>query len=162
MTKELRNRIESRCTEDGGCLLWGGAMASGNTPMIRIDRKTYNARRRYYELTVGPIPEGMVLAVTCECQRCMRHMEPQTVSQVIQRVVARGTFSAAVHGAKVAAARRKTSRYSDALISEIRASDEPSRVLAERLGMNESYLSRVRRGLQRRHASGNPFAGLGA
>jgi hypothetical protein len=73
--KEMLQRILSRCEEDGGCLLWPGAMADGTCPQMRVKGKTVNVRRKHYELTVGPIPAGMVAAVTCECQRCIRHVE---------------------------------------------------------------------------------------
>lgn len=157
--EDMLHLIESRCNEDGGCLLWPGTLASGTTPSLRKKGKNINARRRYYELKVGPIPEGMVVAVTCECQRCMRHIEAQTPGQVRQRVAATGVYSAAVHGPKIAAGRRKKSKYSEALIDEIRSSDEPQQSLADRVGMPLSYLKKIQRGVQRRRLD-NPFAGL--
>lgn len=159
--KEMLERILARCKEDGGCLLWQGAMADGSCPQMRVNRKSVNVRRRHYELTVGPIPAGKVVSVTCECPRCIRHVEPQTTSQVSRRVAASGVFSTPAHAAKVAAGRRKNSKFSDKVFQEIRASDEPATVLAERLGMNHSYLCRARRGIQRKEYS-SPWAGLGS
>jgi hypothetical protein len=158
--KQLLQRILSRCKEDGGCLLWPGAMADGTCPQMRVKGKTVNVRRKHFELTVGPIPAGMVVAVTCECQRCIRHVEPQTTAQVSQRVAASGVFSTQAHAAKIAAGKRKRSKFSDEAFELIRESEELGTVLAERLGMNHSYLCRARRGIQRKDYN-TPWAGLG-
>jgi hypothetical protein len=158
--KEMLQRILARCTEDGGCLVWTGAMADGSCPQMRVDKKTVNLRRKHYELTVGPIPAGMVVAVTCECQRCIRHVQPMTTSDVCQRHAARGAYTSLTAQAKIAAAKRKNSRYSQELIQQIRASDEPGHILAARFQMTETYLSQIRRGRQRKDYTGNPFLAM--
>jgi hypothetical protein len=164
MTKEqqrqLLQRILSKCRDDAGCLVWTGAMAGGNCPSMKVGRKAKNIRRLYYELTIGPVPAGMNVTSACECKACLKHLEAQSVAQILGGAVARGAYGQR-HAAKVAAARRRGAKFSDEVIRQIRASDELGTELAERLGMDQSYLSRVRRGEARKDYS-NPFLALGA
>lgn len=159
---DLLQKIKARCIEDGGCLIWPGAMADGNCPHMRNGRKYVNVRRFLYEQTTGPIPQGMLIAVTCECKRCLRHVAPMTTQQVRQKVADQGVYAPAIHGPKVAAGwRRAGVKHPEDVIREIRASDESGAALARRLNVSESHVSKIRRGAARKDYS-NPFAGLGA
>lgn len=159
---ELLQRIRSRCIEDGGCLLWQGAMADGSCPSMKVDGKAINVRRAFYELTTrGAIPEGKHIGVLCECKRCLSHIGPTTTAEVSKRVAAKAGYTTATHGARIAAGKRKQSRFGDDVIQTIRAADpeETGRNLAERMGMDVSYVCKIRRGLMRKDYA-NPFAGL--
>lgn len=88
------------------------------------------AHRAMYEQEVGPIPEGLTLDHLCRQPACMRpdHLEPVTHATNLQR-----GRSAKLTAAQVADIR--------AAASEIKTKD-----LADRYGISQSQMSRVRRG----------------
>lgn len=157
--EKLLGRILEKCVEDGDCLMWQGAMADGSCPSIKVGGKARNARRLYYELTTGrPLPAGKVASATCGCGRCLSHVKPQTIAQVLAGAVERGAYGVR-HAAKVAATKRKSAKFSEEVIRRVRESDEVGTKLAAEIGMDQSYLSRVRRGMARKDYA-NPFASL--
>lgn len=160
--KALQQKILTRCTEDGGCLIWPGAMADGTSPQVRVGGRTFTARRFLYEQTIGPVPAGKYIGVQCECQRCLRHIGPMSPGEVSRKVAATGALSAAVNGPKIAAGRRHHKKYDDAFVDQLRASDLPTMELSRETGVSFSHLYKVRSGAARRHDRPNPFAGLGA
>jgi hypothetical protein len=83
-----------------GCLLYVGTLSKRGYGQIRVDGVLKLAHRAIYELTVGPIPDGMNLDHTChnrdatclggdECahRRCINveHLEPVTGSENTRR-----------------------------------------------------------------------------
>lgn len=68
-----------------GCWTWGGARSSDGygTFRERKNDKTHRAHRLAYELTVGPIPEGMLLDHRCHNKVCVNpaHLRPVTRKQ---------------------------------------------------------------------------------
>jgi hypothetical protein len=126
-----------------------------------VNGKLVSVRRVLYEAKYGPIPEGKVVAVTCECPKCIRHFHLETIADVSRRVVSRGAYDQKVHGRRVALGRRRNSDVSDEVVAEIRASTETHAALARRMNLSESYICAIRLGRSRKDYS-NPFAGLGA
>ena len=68
-----------------GCWLWSGAIADTGYGSIRTSRpepRTLLAHRLSYELTNGPIPEGLELDHKCRVRCCVNpeHLEPVTHS----------------------------------------------------------------------------------
>jgi hypothetical protein len=161
VSAELIRRIKARLVECGDCLLWPGACADNTSPAVRMKGKTYSVRRVLWEAKNGPVPAGKLLGVTCECPTCVKHVAPQTHSEIAHRRVARGGLTGDVHGRKVARGRRAISRWKDEDIAELRTTTEDITKVAARLGMNHSYACSIARGDQRKDFS-NPFAGLGA
>lgn len=80
-----------------GCWIWTSVVNSGGygeftkrvggsrTPDTRVFR--WRAHRVAYELTVGPIPEGLVLDHLCRVVRCVNpaHLEPVTQRENVRR-----------------------------------------------------------------------------
>ena len=56
-------------TED--CWLWTGSVRAGYGRAI-VDRRSVRAHRRAWELTNGPIPDGMVILHGCDNRLCVR------------------------------------------------------------------------------------------
>lgn len=75
------------------CWNWTGAMrAKDNYGAFTVGRKTFSAPRFAWEMSNGPIPEGLLMMHSCDNRRCVRpsHLEPGTQSQNLKDCVARG------------------------------------------------------------------------
>lgn len=81
---EIRRKLESRISKTGECWIYGNGKRYGS---IIIDGKNKRAHRVYYELTVGPIPEGLQLDHLCRNIACVRpdHLEPVTNQENTRR-----------------------------------------------------------------------------
>ena len=70
-----------------GCMLWTGCKFRGGHGMFKIDGKNVGAHRVAYELSVGPIPEGLHIDHLCRVRHCVTpdHMEPVTPQENTRR-----------------------------------------------------------------------------
>lgn len=75
----------SRVEKSATCWLWQGSVGSTGYGTFRA----LAAHRYAYEVTVGPIPAGLVLDHACKVPRCVRpdHLEPVTQSENLRRGV---------------------------------------------------------------------------
>src|SRR5436190_11750634 len=76
-------RQPNGCWEWIGPFYWDGYGAAYD-PRVQ---KTKRAHRVLYELTVGPIPEGLTIDHRCNNKRCVNgaHMEPVTLAENLRR-----------------------------------------------------------------------------
>jgi len=90
----LVSRIPSRIVSkikfgatDDECWIWTGVCTKDGYGRITIDGKQKSAHRVVYELTVGPIPEGLELDHLCMVTGCVSpfHLEPVTRSVNMSR-----------------------------------------------------------------------------
>ena len=89
-------RFWARVDRTETCWLWTGkpeAHGYGRLSIGRVDGKPVRmqAHRFAYELTVGPVPDGMVLDHLCRVRLCVNpeHLEPVTVQENNRRGLAR-------------------------------------------------------------------------
>lgn len=77
-----------RVLKSEGCWLWTGSKTSAGYGNLRWQGRHDYAHRVAYRLTIGAIPEGLVLDHLCRVRNCVRpdHLEP--VRQAVN--VARG------------------------------------------------------------------------
>lgn len=70
-----------------GCWLWTGALTESGYGRLRYGGRMVRAHRLAYELTVGPIPEGLELDHLCRTRACVRadHLEPVTHQENVRR-----------------------------------------------------------------------------
>jgi hypothetical protein len=158
-----------RIVEDGDCLRWTGACA-GKTRHPAINtlkprRKTVLVRRLVWEAEKGAIPPGKIIRCNCGTPQCIAigHLELTTFGKLAKQLGALGIMSGPVRSANIAAAHRARhpkTKLTQEQVREIRASDEPGTVLAERYGVTESSISKYRLGHCRREYSGNVWQGL--
>jgi hypothetical protein len=68
------------------CWTWSGATQRGYG-MLHFEGKTQRAHRVSYTLSIGPIPDGLVIDHLCRNKRCVRpsHLEPVTQSVNVTR-----------------------------------------------------------------------------
>lgn len=163
--------IAARTVEDGDCLRWtGGCAGKAAHPAIAIyspKRKTVLVRRAVWEQAHGPIPAGKIIRCNCSTPRCIAldHLELTTFGKLAKELGALGIMSGPVRSAKIAASHRERhplTKLTQEQVREIRASDEPGTVLAERYGVCEGSISKYRLGRCRREFSGNVWQGLAA
>lgn len=80
-------RFWSRVDASGDCWLWTGTTPPSGYGIFSIGYRKTGAHRFAYEVTIGSIPEGLVLDHLCRVTRCVRpdHLEPVTVSENLRR-----------------------------------------------------------------------------
>lgn len=154
--------IHERCTECGDCWEWQRAISNDRYPTLRYKGRVINARRAVFEMAGGKLQPKSFIVTTCGNAHCLN---PAHLKQVKQRdhlakVAALGSMGGPVRSAKIAAIKRaQTGKITLDDAREIRSSNEPVKVLAERYGLCKDRIYRIRRGLAWREYS-NPFAGL--
>lgn len=129
-----------------GCWEWQGAKHSFGYGVMMRQRKRLSLHRLSHELWVGPIPKGMVVRHKCDNPCCVNpnHLIYGTQADNMADVAERGR-----HGAKKMTAEQ---------VAEIRASAEPTSVLAERYGVGVMSINRARRGATWAHIKGGKRA----
>lgn len=117
-----------------GCWEWQGAKHECGYGTIMRKRKRLAVHRLSYELWVGNIPDGLVIRHKCDNPRCVNpnHLVPGTQAQNIADIAERGRYGA--------------TKLTVDQVEEIRASDEPTVVLASRFGVGLVSINRARRG----------------
>lgn len=91
-------RFWRRVTKTDTCWLWTGWINHNGYGHFGVtNRLTVKAHRYAYELTVGPIPAGLVLDHLCQTRACVNpdHLDPVT-SQENQRRAMASSAKAAV------------------------------------------------------------------
>lgn len=71
-SKSLADRFWPKVQKSDGCWLWIGAKFANGYGEFRIGNRNALAHRVGYELTYGPIPDGLFLCHTCDVRACVR------------------------------------------------------------------------------------------
>lgn len=145
--------FHARCDEIGECWEWRARQTKEHGrryPQIRVQGKTYNVRRAIYEAKHGEVRQGLFVVPTCGNLYCVNpdHCKAMTESQKSRHAAKRGAFSSLTRSRSIAVARRKAA-YGKLDIDrarEIRLSDEPGPVLAQKYGIDKSLVNRIKRG----------------
>jgi hypothetical protein len=162
----LANKIRARCTEDGDCLLWPGAMfKSGGGPLIQIGAKNLSARKIIWSQKRGaPFPSNRVASVTCLNKACLNenHVIAWTRTEVAQAWASQRNPTLAA--AKLSNYRRdnQKNKLTAEDVALIRSTKGSRRELAEQYGVAITSIDRLRRGEGGWRDYSSPFAGLGA
>ena len=158
----LRMRIEARCDEVGDCLIYRSRQRRPTvTFKCRGKWRNGELRRMYWVIQGQALPDGMCVTSSCGDSKCVAHLVLRTLSQAQHAAGKRMAYSDPAKAAKISATRRKSSKYSDELITQIVSSAEPARVWCERTGISQGYVYAIRRGAWRKPlANSNPWAGL--
>lgn len=140
-------RILARCTEEGDCLIWPGAMAKG-IPIIYTngERNTRrSARRALWEMTRGAIPKNRFASCRCAEPRCLAlgHLVLMTKQQIGKRLAATGALSNPARKAKIAATKQAASVLTWDDVQRIRAASN-GLAIAKELGVSQMTVWRIR------------------
>lgn len=70
-----------------GCWIWQRGKSSTGYGMVNHGGRVVGAHRMYYELLVGPIPNGLEIDHLCRVRACVNpdHMEPVTRAENVRR-----------------------------------------------------------------------------
>lgn len=70
--KETEERLANYTADQtSGCWNWLGAMQPNGYGVVRHNNKTARTHRVAYEFYCGPIPDGHVVAHSCDNRRCI-------------------------------------------------------------------------------------------
>ena len=85
----LMTRVDKK---ESGCIEWCGSAQPSGYGKVKVGNRYYSAHRLIYELTVGPIPEGMYLLHSCDNPKCcnVEHLRPGTQKENIQEAADKG------------------------------------------------------------------------
>lgn len=168
-------RIKGSCHIDEitGCWIWMGALSAGRYPRVHaanlskggVMQVQTGARAVWQASTGKPIPQGhRVYHASCTNERCIcpAHLACGPTTEWGKALSKQGKWKG--QAKRISANRaigRKRSVVSLDALRDIQASDETGRAMALRLGLNESVVSKARRGeLKSLQVLANPFAGL--
>jgi len=159
----LMDRINANAHDDGGCLIWDGAMGSaGKTPVISMDGKVQNIRRAL-AIEAGINVLGMNASNTCNERRCVcpNHIKMMTRSELQNRSAdeLRGSIHNTLRGRKIAEARRPTTKHTMELAVAIRQAEGSQRAIAKQFGVSHYVVWSIRTGKSWKDYS-NPYAQL--
>jgi hypothetical protein len=152
--------LTGRVKEDeDGCWIWQGATANeGRSPRAQKAGKIFYVRRVLHDLMhpKTPLRDGQCPGSTCGKYLCCH---PDHSIKSNRSKVQKGKPKSAAHRAAIAMARRANAKITDEQVREIRQMEGSSRQVAAIYGIDDTYVSQLRR-----HKSwkdyGNPFAGL--
>lgn len=121
---EVAQRFWSKTARAGDCVLWtGGLNKPGGYGQFTVgDRKRVRAHRFAYELTVGPIPDGMSVLHRCDTPTCVKpeHLFLGDQRMNIHDAIAKGRARLWGGGDGVRGERNHRAVLNDALVLEIR------------------------------------------
>lgn len=89
---EFNTKFWSRIEREGDCWLWTGPTVNTGYGTVSRYRRHILAHRFAYELTHGPIPEGMKVCHTCDHIRCINpaHLFTGTQKDNVDDMIAKG------------------------------------------------------------------------
>ena len=133
-----------------GCWLWAGAAWPSGYGKVKVRQSTMLAHRRSYELHHGGIPKGAIICHRCDTPRCVNpeHLYAGTDADNSRDKMARGRDRKAIGEANVNAKLTETD------VLAMRASSEPTKVLACQYGMDHSSVWAARAGRTWRNLGG--------
>lgn len=151
LNEQLWGRVDR--SSANGCWLWTGSR-NGGYGTISVGGKALRAHRLAYELTHGPIPQGAVVMHTCDNPPCVNpgHLKAGSQLDNIQDMLNKGRHRA-LRGEESPSA-----KLTDDAVEQIRISDEPGTVLADRFGVSTAAIGCVRRGQSWGHDRPSEFA----
>jgi hypothetical protein len=156
-SKNIGTRLWSRTERlDSGCLVWTGYRGPLGYGEMGDGRKSVRVHRVAYELTYGPIPEGMFVCHRCDNPPCVEptHLFLGTPKDNVDDMVAKGREA---RGAML-----PHTRLTEAQVAEIRQRYVPrfgppkrggrrsnAAELAEEYGVGVTYIRNIAKGWER-------------
>lgn len=153
MTPEREAEFWSRAERDGECLIWTRSRTGRGYGSFRVNGENAPAHRLSYQLTKGPIPDGLVVRHTCDRPACIepRHLLIGTTLDNMRDKYERGR-AAHPHGGQ-----HYRTRLTEETVVEmrmLRAAGVAAQDIARRFGLSRSATSAICTGVQWRHAGG--------
>jgi hypothetical protein len=156
-------RIAGQCTDEGSCLLWGGATGHDGAPIINVGGQCRRVRRVMWEALHGWLPPpGKLIVAKCRHPRCVSPdcLCCMSVRKLRRLDARRGAFShPAANVARALAARRRAT-IPEAVVQQVRVFEGSCAQAAQATGVSLSHVKSIRAGRARKPLAGNVWAGL--
>lgn len=152
--------LTGRVKEDeDGCWIWQGACANaGRSPRAQIGGKVFYVRRMLHDLMhpQKPLKEGQCPGSTCGKYLCCH---PDHSIKSNRSKVQKGRVKSVAHRAAIAKSRRASAKITAEQVREIRQSTGTNEEIAAIYGIDDTYVSQIKRyEVWREYA--NPFSAL--
>jgi len=155
--------IKARCDEVGDCWIWRDATTGEGYPIFKPagSKKCELVRRYVFALAGGRLKARVPVVAKCGERKCVNPAcaRESTTAKIAHEAGKRGSHSALAKRAKIASIKRKTGKLDMQKVAEIMGSGETTRVLGARYGVDQSLISRIKRGEAWKDYS-SPWAGL--
>lgn len=140
-----RNNIR----EPFGCLVWAGSLFADGYGSISVDGQSARTHRISYELSRGPIPEGVFVCHRCDNRRCIEpsHLFLGTSQDNVSDMVTKGR-NVAPKGT-----RHGRAKLTEEKVVAIRLDGRPVRVIAAESGVCERVIYDIRSRKTWRHVA---------
>ena len=148
---EKLNHIMSRCVKrESGCIEWNGCLTPVGYGQLTINfpkRRRVYAHRLVWELTNGPIPEGMMICHHCDNRKCVNveHLFVGTAKDNAQDMAKKGRAHRPVGELSP---RAKLSNEAVEQMREWRKRGASMRAISQMAGVCPSHVSRVLSGVR--------------
>lgn len=152
--------IEAKCDIVGDCWHWKASKSHG-APYMRIGSKSVPVRRYIFTELLGKDASGRLVSMRCSHLDCVnpQHIVAYTRKQLQQKTAKRTRYGDdLLRKAKMSAAKRRSSPYSDDFIRQVRAMEGSSKQIARDLNLCPSTVNDWRNGDLRKDF--NPWIGL--
>lgn len=157
--------LKAKTIEEGDCWIWQGYVGNKVPQIFNFAvGKVVPVRRLIRDLEGKPVADTDYTRPRCMNHLCVcpEHIKVETKDQHIRHMAKRANTPSVktIRIGKMATTRRLMhGKLSEEKCTEIRGSNESSKVLADRMGVHRSLISRVRSGKAWGQV-GNPWAGL--
>lgn len=130
-----------------GCLVWSKAVSRDGYGKVTFNSQRFRAHRLAYELSHGPIPNGLLVRHTCDNPRCInpQHLQVGTVRDNAADMMSRG------RGVKRAGSLNTRAILDEEQVRGIFADARPYAEIAEDCGVSICAVSNIKCGRSWRH-----------
>ena len=152
--------IKARCIEEGDCLLWQGGKRDGR-PTLQHEGQSKSVRAYIAVHLQKRRLSGRVVTERCGCLDCVNpsHFAYLTPAELGRRTEKRSLHKMTpVYRQKVSAGKQRSSKLDWDKVREIRASSEPTKAIALKMGTSTDNIISIRNHRTWREPS--PFYGL--
>ena len=148
-SRDLSERFWEKVDKTGTCWLWTGAKLRTGYGSIRIDHKALRAHRVAYELSVAPIPEGVLILHSCDTPLCVNpaHLRLGDKRENTQDAIDRGQHVIGEDHYKA-----KIPNHAIATIRAALNAGVPGKYLAKQFSVDPSMISQIKLNRKRKYA----------
>jgi len=139
------DRLWNRTNRESGCWIWTGCKNADGYGTISVNGKMHMAHRLSWELTNGPIPNGLFVCHKCDNPSCINpeHLFLGTNKDNMQDKVKKGRKNG---GGPARGERNGSAKITKADVLEIRklhANGISGRKIADKFGISDSQVFRI-------------------
>jgi hypothetical protein len=137
--------VDRTVTAETGCIEWTAARNASGYGVTWNGQKTVLAHRYSYQLSVGPIPDGMHILHRCDNPPCINpdHLFPGDDNDNVVDMIAKGRNNI---GQK-----NGSTKLTDEQVVAIRSDARTQRVIAKEYGISQSQVSWIKSGRGWKH-----------